>query len=87
MFFIKYVVLTFFLVHFKNLNIFGFKLLLSGKIGVAGNGRKRKVRINFGKVSNFTLKYKVSYSLSLVNTFTGVLGLKIFLYYIIETPL
>jgi ribosomal protein S3 len=87
MFFIKYVVLTFFLAHFKNLNIFGFKLLLSGKVGVAGNGRKRKVRVNFGKVSNFTLKYKVSYSLSLVNTFTGVLGLKIFLYYIIETTL
>ena len=61
---------------FKSLGIKGFKLKLKGKISVAGNSRKRSILYRVGKTSHSTIDLKVIHNLSLVNTFTGVMGLQ-----------
>ena len=67
-----------------NFHLFGFrgvKLSLKGKISVAGNARTRTLFLRVGDTSHSKMDNKVSYDLSLVNTFTGVLGFKLFFYY------
>jgi hypothetical protein len=57
------------------------KLSLKGKISVAGNARTRTLFLRVGDTSHSKMDNKVAYDLSLVNTFTGVLGFKLFFYY------
>ena len=76
-YYLKYVIFFFFLYKFKRFRIYGLKFLIKGKLCVIGNARKRNFWIVFGKISNFTILYKINYHLILINTFTGVLGLKI----------
>lgn len=66
---------------FKSLGIKGFKLKLKGKISVAGNSRKRSILYRAGKTSHSTIDLKVIHNLSLVNTFTGVMGLQTWIFY------
>ena len=77
--YIKYVLRYFFWVIFKDLKIKGVKYQLKGKISVAGNARTRTVRHNVGATSHATFNNKILYKLSLVKTFTGVLGLKLWI--------
>jgi len=77
--YIKYVLRYFFWVIFKDLRINGIKFQLKGKISVAGNARTRTVFHNVGFTSHSTFTNKILYHLNLVRTFTGVLGLKLWI--------
>lgn len=80
--YIKYIFATFITPLLSTLNIIGVQLLLKGKISVAGNARTRKIMLKFGNASFTTLAQKVSYSHSTVSTFTGVLGVHIWFFYV-----
>lgn len=65
---------------FKNKqNIIGFKIKLKGKIN--GKPRKKKIIIQYGKISTTTIYQNIDYSYEQVITKTGVFGLKIWLFY------
>ena len=77
--YIKYVLRYFFWVIYKELNIKGVKFQLKGKISVAGNARTRTVFHNVGFTSHTTFNNKILYHLNLVRSFTGVMGLKLWI--------
>jgi len=77
--YIKYVLRYFFWVIFKQLNVKGVKFQLKGKISVAGNARTRTVLHTIGFTSHTTFNNKILYKLSLIKTFTGALGLKLWI--------
>ena len=79
--FLKYLFNNYFMFIFNELNILGFKIKLKGKISVAGNSRKRSILYRVNKTSHSTYKLKVLHKLSLINTFTGVLGLHVWIFY------
>ena len=79
--FIKYLFNNYFVHVFSSIGIKGFKVKLKGKISVAGNSRKRNILFRLGKTSHSTLKLRVLHHLSLVHTFTGVMGLQTWLFY------
>lgn len=77
--YLKYVLRYFFWVIFKELNIKGIKFQLKGKISVAGNARTRTARHSVGATGHATFNNKILYKLNLIRTFTGVLGLKLWI--------
>ena len=77
--YLKYVLRYFFWVIFKELNIKGIKFQLKGKISVAGNARTRTARHSVGATGHSTFNNKILYKLNLIRTFTGVLGLKLWI--------
>lgn len=77
--YIKYVLRYFFWVIFKEIKIKGVKFQLKGKISVAGNSRTRTAFHYVGFTSHATFDNKILYTLNLVKTFTGVLGLKLWI--------
>jgi hypothetical protein len=77
--YLKYVLRYFFWVIFKELKIKGIKFQLKGKISVAGNARTRTVFHNVGFTSHTTFNNKILYHLNLVRSFTGVMGLKLWI--------
>lgn len=77
--YIKYVVKYFFWAHFKQLKMEGLKYQLKGKISVAGNSRTRTAFHNIGSTSHSTFNNRILFNLNLVKTFTGVLGLKLWI--------
>jgi hypothetical protein len=74
--YLKFILRYFFWVIFKELKIKGIKFQLKGKISVAGNARTRTIFHNVGFTSHGTFDNKILYNLSLVRSFTGVMGLK-----------
>ena len=79
--FLKFLILHLLRPHFWKLNIRGFKLRLKGKISVAGNARTRTLFYRVGDTSHSKIQNRIAYDLSLVNTFTGVMGLKVWFIY------
>ena len=79
--YIKFLVRYIFKPSFSHFGFKGFKLRLKGKISVAGNARSRALFIRVGNTSHATMSNKVAYDLSYVNTFTGVLGFKLWFFY------
>lgn len=77
--YIKYVMRYFFWVIFKELAVKGVKFQLKGKVSVAGNARTRTVFHTIGFTSHGTFNNKILYKLNLIKTFTGVLGLKLWI--------
>ena len=73
----KYTFKLFAVTAFPTYKIIGFKLLLKGKVNVAGNARTRKVTFTVGTVTNTTVAVKPFFKQTTVPTYTGVLGLKI----------
>ena len=67
--------------YFAHIAVRGFKLQLKGKISVAGNARTRTLFYRVGDTSHAKIDNKVAYHLSLVNSFTGVMGLKVWIFY------
>ena len=67
--------------NFGLFNFRGLKLRLKGKISVAGNARTRTLFYRVGDTSHSKMDNKVSYDLSYVNTFTGVMGFKLWFFY------
>jgi ribosomal protein S3 len=57
----------------------GIKFQLKGKISVAGNARTRTVLMSVGYTSHSSFSNKILYNLNLIPTFTGVLGLRLWL--------
>jgi ribosomal protein S3 len=66
---------------FNELGIRGVKFRLKGKISVSGNARTRKINYVIGNTSMSTYENKILHSLDLVRTFTGVMGLQIWLFF------
>lgn len=77
--YIKYVLRYFFWSIFRQLSIHGIKYQLKGKISVAGNARTRTAFHYIGFTSHSTFTNRILYTLNLVRTFTGVLGLKLWI--------
>lgn len=79
--YLKYVIKVLFRPYFEELDFKGLKIKLKGKISIAGNGRTRTLMYRIGQTSNATFDNRVNYTLTLVHTFTGVLGFQLWLYY------
>lgn len=79
--FLKYLMLSHFIFLFRELKIKGLKIKLKGKISAAGNSRKRSIIYRVGKTSNSELDLKVDFTESTINTFTGVMGFRVWLFY------
>ena len=79
--FIRYVFTYMFSSFFNTIGAKGFKVKLKGKISSAGNSRKRSIMYRFGKCSYSSVNNKCLYSMETVNTFTGVLGLQLWIFY------
>ena len=75
--YLKYVLRHFFLGVYSKISFKGIKYQLKGKISVAGNSRTRTSFHYVGFTSHATFNNKILHKLSLVRTFTGVMGFKI----------
>ena len=60
----------------------GFKLVISGKISVTGNSKKRRYFLTVGSTSYTKKKLKLLYAQGTVRTLTGVLGIIFMLSYV-----
>ncbi len=63
------------------LNYKGFKLTLRGKISSAGNSKKKIFKFSHGTCSLTKKNHKINYCHKIIRTYTGALGLKVFLFY------
>ena len=79
--FLKYLMLTHFYYVFADLKVKGLKIKLKGKISVAGNSRKRSILYRVGKTSHSEVSLKVTHHKTTINTFTGVMGFQIWIFY------
>ncbi len=77
--YLKYLFKYFFWSIFSELKIKGLKFKLKGKISVTGNARTRTVTYQIGHVSHSTYDNKILHAFDLVKTFTGVIGLQIWM--------
>lgn len=79
--FIKYLMLGYFYLLFPSLNIKGLKIKLKGKISAAGNSRKRRILYRVGETSHSQASLRVLYEFVTINTFTGVMGFQLWIFY------
>lgn len=79
--YIKYAMRYLFWLHFPRLGFKGLKLRLKGKISVAGNARTRTLLYKIGETGYSKFNNKVICDYSIVNTFTGVLGFKVWFFF------
>lgn len=67
--------------HSRTLKYAGFKLVIKGKIGSAGSSKKKIFKMSQGSCSLTKKNHKIAYCNKIVRTYTGALGLKLFLFY------
>lgn len=79
--YLKYTLRYFFTPIFKDLKVKGIKFKLKGKISVAGNARTRTILQRTGISGHASFNNKIVQQLSLVKTFTGVMGLKVWIFF------
>ena len=79
--FLKYLFHNYFRHVFPDINIQGLKIRLKGKISAAGNSRKRTILYRIGKTSHSQTSLRVLTEFSTINTFTGVMGFSVWLFY------
>jgi hypothetical protein len=79
--FIKYLFQNYFIYLFPRLDVHGLKIKLKGKISAAGNSRKRTVLYRKGRTSHSTVGLRVIHEFCTITTFTGVMGLQIWVFY------
>ena len=79
--YLKFLLQHLFRFSFPELHFRGFKLRLKGKISVGGNSRSRVLFYRVGDTSHSKMSNKIAYDLSYINTFTGVLGFKLWFFY------
>jgi len=65
----------------KNNNIRGFYFDIRGKVGVTGDAKKRHFSFYVGDFSKTSKKYKFDYQFDIVRTYTGALGITMYLSY------
>lgn len=75
--YIKYVIKTYLVSRFDELNFRGVKLQLKGKVSVSGNARTRTVVQTVGKVGQSTLNNRILYEMRVIWTFTGSISLRV----------
>lgn len=66
---------------YSDLDVLGIRFRLKGKISVAGNARTRTIEHTIGAIKSTSKDFAILHELTTVNTFTGVLGLQIWLCY------
>lgn len=79
--YLKFVIRDLFEPNFEKFGLRGFKLKLKGKISVAGNARTRVLRMKIGRTSHSKKNNKVTHSFTLINSFTGVMGFNIWIFF------
>ena len=79
--FLKYLFHNYFTYVFEDIKIKGLKIRLKGKISSAGNSRKRTILYRVGRTSHSEVNLRVVKDFSLINTFTGVMGFQVYLFY------
>ena len=79
--YLKYTLRYLFFLYFPELEFKGFKLRLKGKISVAGNARTRTLMYKIGETSYSKLNNRIVSDFTTINTFTGVLGFKIWFFF------
>ena len=79
--YLKFLLRYLFYPYFNELGFKGLKLRLKGKISVAGNARTRTLRYAIGETSYSQFNHRVVSDFSTINTFTGVLGFRIWLFF------
>ena len=79
--YIKFVLKNLFEPNFQTLGLRGFKVKLKGKISVAGNARTRTLLFKVGRTSHSKFNNKVAHSFTLINSFTGVMGFNLWIFF------
>jgi len=79
--YLKYVIGSLLEPSFPDLGLRGFKLRLKGKICVAGNARTRKLVFKVGSTSHSRKSNKVIHHHTLINSFTGVMGFNLWIFF------
>ncbi len=79
--FLKYLFFNYFQYVFKDIGVKGLKIRLKGKISAAGNSRKRTILYRIGNTSHSTTALRVLNESTTINTFTGVMGFNVWLFY------
>jgi len=79
--FLKYLFNNYFRYVFADIGVKGLKIKLKGKISAAGNSRKRTILYRVGKTSHSETQVRVLSESTTINTFTGVMGLNVWLFY------
>lgn len=64
---------------YTDLAIKGIRFRLKGKISVAGNARTRTIEHTIGAMRSTSKQFAILHEQTTINTFTGVLGLQIWL--------
>ena len=75
--FIIFIFRAFFVFLFAKFHVKGMQFEFKGKISVTGNARKRKMYYKLAKPSKSTYTYSTKYVYKTINTYMGVLGVKI----------
>ena len=79
--YLKFVIKDLFEPNFEKFGLRGFKVKLKGKISVAGNARTRTLLMRVGQTSHSKFNNKVAHSFTLVNSFTGVMGFNLWIFF------
>lgn len=79
--YIKFAMRYLFWLYFSDLQFKGLKIKLKGKISVAGNARTRTLVYRIGETGYSKIDNRVLCDSSIINTFTGVLGFKIWFFF------
>jgi len=79
--YLKFTMRYLFWLYFPELEFKGFKLRLKGKISVAGNARTRTLLYKIGETSYSKFNNRIVSDFTTINTFTGVLGFKIWFFF------
>ena len=79
--FVKFIFSNFIASTFQHFQLKGFKLRLKGKISVGGNSRTRTLFYSVGNTSHSKMSNRVAHDLNYVQTFTGILGFKVWFFY------
>lgn len=68
-------------IFYSRFKCLGLYIQVKGKIGVGGNSKKRKFVFKLGSFSFTKKNQKLSYAKDSIRTYSGVLGIRIFLAY------
>lgn len=79
--YIKYVFRALLAPYFNELDFKGIRLVVRGKISVAGNARARTLAFSVGNTSHSEMNNRVLSSFNTIESFTGVMGFRLSFYF------
>lgn len=83
-FFISFIfkyILNHFAPVFSKFGVKGLLISVKGKVGVSGSSRKRRLMLNLNQTSFFNMSYRVKYESISINTTSGAVGLRLWMFY------